>query len=354
MDVLNVLTRLVTAPGVTGFEHAGVTETAAELFREYGGPLGAEVTTDINGNAFAVVTGELCPEAAPTVLVMAHLDEVGMAVTKIEDNGMLRLSSAAGVDPRVLPGSRIKVYGFGGEFAGVAGATPPHLVASNETAYKMDELTVDLGLPFEKVRAAVAVGDRATFFPLPPLELKNGFIASKTLDDRALVAAELYCMELLKNRRFMGRIVFCASSNEEKTGLGAATGSFAADPDIGIVMDVTFGKCACCQDGFDMEKFTLGVGPNLHPVIFKRLKEAADEAKLAYEIEACMGPTGTDAVDLQIARRGVPCGLISPPVRYMHTNVEVINKESLLNCGRVLAEFICRIDKDWRDGLCWD
>ncbi len=354
MDVVKVLDRLVTAQGVTGFEHGGIAGTVAELFREYSeGFDNAEVRIDVNGSVFCTVTGDVEPENAPIVLVMAHQDEVGMTVTKIEDNGMLRIASVAGVDPRVLPGSRVRVYGRE-TLVGVAGATPPHLVASNKDAYKMEELTVDLGLPYERVCALVTPGDRVTFEPLPVLELKNGFIASKTLDDRALVAAELYCLELLKKRRFMGKIVFCASVNEEKTGLGAVTGSYTAAPDMAVIMDVTFGKSACDPDGFDMDKFTLAVGPNLHPVLFKRLKDAADAAKLPYEIEACMGATGTDATDVQVSRRGVPCGLISPPVRYMHTSVEVIQKETLLNCGRVLAEFICNIDKDWRCGLCPD
>ena len=352
MDVVKALDRLVTAPGVTGYEHAGISETVRGLFSEFSdGFSGAKVYSDVNGNAYCEIVGEL--GEGPALLVMAHMDEVGMGVAGIEKNGMLRMVSVAGVDPRVLPGSRVMVYGSR-PLLGVVGATPPHLVASADDAYKMEELTVDLGLPYEKVCELVTIGDRITFEPKPVLELKNGFLASKTLDDRALVAAELYCMELLKNRKFRGRVIFCASVNEEKTGLGAVTGTYNAEPDIGIVMDVTFGKCEHFSEGFDMDKFTLGAGPNLHPVIFKRLKAAAEGAKLPFEVEAVMGATGTDATDVQVSRLGVPCGLISPPVRYMHTNVEVIQKETLLNCGRVLAEFICNIDADWREGLCWD
>ena len=353
MDVVKVMNRLIKAQGVTGHEQSGITGEVSALFREFGEPLGAMVLTDINGNAYAMVTGELSPEEAPVLLVMAHLDEIGMIVTKIEENGMLRMASVAGVDPRVLPGSRVLVCGKK-ELIGVVGATPPHLFASNKDAYKMEELTVDLGLPYDKVCELVTVGDRVTFEPRDVLELKNGFMASKSFDDRALVAAELYCMELLKNRRFMGRIVFCASVNEEKTGLGAITATYSTKPDMGIVMDVTFGKCEHFSDGFEMDKVALGVGPNLHPVIFKRLKKAADDAKIAYELEAELGATGTDATDVQISRQGVPCGLISPPLRYMHTNVEVMKDETILNCGRLLAQFICNIDKDWRQGLCWD
>ena len=349
MDELKVLNRLVTAPGVTGFEQAGITETVCGLFREFTeGFEGARVWSDVNGNAYASVG-----EKGPTLLIMAHLDEIGMAVSKIENNGMLRLLSVAGVDPRVLPGSRVRVYGREA-LTGIVGATPPHLTESKKKAYEWDELTVDLGLPYGKVCSLVSVGDRITFCPDEALELKNGFVSSKTMDDRALVLAELYCLELLKKRRFDCRVVMCASANEEKTGLGATAGTYSVNPDMGIVMDVTFGKSANTSDGFDMDKLLLAIGPNIHPKMYSQLTAAADAAKLAWEPEPCMGATGTDATDMQVSRLGVPCGLISPPLRYMHTVAETINMETLKNCGRLCAEFITAIGEDWREKLCLD
>lgn len=349
METVKVLDRLVKAAGVTGYEHAGITETAAELFREFTqGFDNAKVWTDINGNAYASVG-----DKGPTVLIMAHLDEVGMTVTKIEDNGMLRIDTVAGADPRILPGSRVRVCGRR-ELLGVVGAVPPHLTASKEKAYKWSELTVDIGLSKERAEELVSIGDRITFWPDDVLELKNGLVSSKTLDDRALVAAELYCLELLKKRRFECRAVMCASVNEEHSGLGAKTGAYSVKPDMALIMDVTFGKSACSPDCFDMDKLTLGVGPNLHPKMFEMLKEAADNAKIEWEHEAVMGATGTDATEVQVSRMGVPCGLISPPLRYMHTNAETIKLDTLLNCGRLCAEFITALGGDWRDKLCLD
>ena len=349
METVKILDRLIKAKGVTGFERSGVTETAAELFREFTeGFEGAKVWTDVNGNAYASVG-----EKGPTVMIMAHMDEVGMAVTKIEDNGMLRVDSVAGVDPRVLPGSRVRVCGKR-VLTGVVGAVPPHLTSSQKKAYKWNDLTVDLGLGKERAQELVSIGDRVTFWPDDVLELKNGFVSSKSLDDRALVAAELYCLELLRKRRFDCRVVMCASVDEEHSGLGARTGTYSVNPDMAIVMDVTFGKSACCSDCFDMDKIALAVGPNIHPRMFEMLKDAADNARISWEYEPGMGPTGTDATDVQISRLGVPCGLVSPPLRYMHTNVETIKTETLLNCGRVCAEFITAIGEDWRDKLCLD
>ena len=349
MELVKVLNRLIKAPGVTGFEHGGIRDTVLELFREYTeGFDGARVWSDLNGNCYAEVG-----ERGPKLLVMAHMDEIGMCVMNIEKNGMLRMASVAGVDPRVLPGSRVRVMGKR-ELVGVVGATPPHLTASKDRAYKWDELTVDVGLPYEKVVELVSVGDRITFWPEDVLELKNGFLSSKTMDDRALIAAELYCLELLKKRRFDCRVIMCASVNEEKTGLGAATASFGVAPDMGIVMDVTFGKAANTSEGFDMDKLMLAVGPNIHPGMFRQLKSAAEAAKIPWEPEPCMGATGTDATDVQISGLGIPCGLISPPLRYMHTVAETISSETLLNCGRLLCEFITAAGEDWRDKLCLD
>ncbi|MBR6321510.1 MAG: M20/M25/M40 family metallo-hydrolase [Lachnospiraceae bacterium] len=349
METVKVLNRLIKAQGVTGFERSGITQTAAELFREFTeGFEDAKVWTDVNGNAYASVGS-----SGPTVMIMAHMDEIGMAVTKIEDNGMLRIDSVAGVDPRVLPGSRLRVCGRK-ELTGVVGAVPPHLSDDTKKAYKWADLTVDLGLKKERVQEFVAIGDRVTFYPEDVLELKNGFVSSKTLDDRALVAAELYCLELLKKRKFECKVVVVASVDEEHSGLGATTGAYSVKPDMAIVMDVTHGKSSCASDCFDMDKVALAIGSNIHPRMFEMLRDAADEAKIGWEYEPCMGPTGTDTTDVQVSRLGVPCGLVSPPLRYMHTNVETIQTETLLNCGRICAEFITALGGDWRDKLCLD
>lgn len=349
METVKILNRLVKAKGVTGFEQAGITETVAQLFREFTeGFEDARVWTDRSGSAFASVG-----RSGPTLMIMAHLDEIGMAVTKIEDNGMLRIASVSGVDPRVLPGSRVLVCGRK-DLTGVVGAVPPHLTGSRDKAYKWEELSVDLGLSKERAEALVAVGDRVTFYPEEVLELKNGFVSSKTLDDRALVAAELYCLELLKKRRFDCRVVMAASVNEEHSGLGAVTGAYSVKPDMAIVMDVTFGKSACSPDCFDMDKITLAVGSNIHPRMFDMLRDAADSARIVWEYEPIMGGSGTDATAVQISGLGVPCGLVSPPLRYMHTNVETIKTETLLNCGRICAEFITALGGDWREKLCLD
>ncbi len=349
MDIINVITELVTAAGVTGFEddagHGGGEAAAvAKLFREYTN----DVWQDVNGNVYARVgTG------APTLLVMAHMDEIGMAVNGIEENGMLRIVSVAGVDPRVLPGSEVRVCGKR-ELRGIVGAVPPHLLTSNEDAYKMEDLTVDVGLPYDTVVSLVSVGDRVTFKPEKPLELKNGLLSSKSLDDRGLVAAEIVCLELLKKRRYNCTVVMCASVNEEKTGLGATTGAYSVEPDMAIVMDVTHGKSACLADALPLDKLEITCGPNIHPKMFSQLCDTAKSLGIGYEVDACMGRTGTDATDVQVSRGGIPTGLISPPLRYMHTNVETISIDTLNNCGRMLAEFITSIDDDWREKLCLD
>ena len=177
MDYMATLAALTAAAGTSGNEDnvAGVVEG---LFRQYTG----DVWRDPLGNVYARVGS-----GRPVVLVCAHMDEIGMRVAAIEENGMLRMARVGGVDPRVLPGSEVVVHGVR-DLPGVIGAVPPHLLgADRDAAYAIEDLLCDVGYPPESVRELVNVGDTITFAPLPPLALQNGAVACKTMDDRALV-----------------------------------------------------------------------------------------------------------------------------------------------------------------------
>ena len=169
MDIFKAISDLTTLPGVTGNE-AAVSRAVQGYFRAHTD----DVWIDAMGNTY----GRIGNPDGPTLLVMAHMDEVGMMVTDIEENGMLRLRSVAGVDPRVLPGSEVRVFGRE-TLPAVVGALPPHLQNTDDKdkAYKIDDLVCDTGLPAERVRALVQVGDNVTFAPFPPMKLKNNFIA---------------------------------------------------------------------------------------------------------------------------------------------------------------------------------
>ncbi|MBE5761813.1 MAG: M42 family metallopeptidase [Clostridiales bacterium] len=346
MNTRSVISRLVTAPGATGHEEK-VGDVVLELFSG----ICDDVWCDKYGDIYAKIgSGE------PTVLICAHLDEVSMIVTDILENGMLKICSLAGVDPRVLPGSEVVVDGKV-QLKGIIGAVPPHLLTGKENAaYKIDDLTVDLGLPFEKVRELVVIGDIVRFDPIEPLELKNGRIAGKTLDDRAHVAVMIKAIEILKKRLINCTAVFCASVQEEKTGLGATLSTYNVRPDIGIAIDVTHGPTpgAGEYDCFPLDKLVLTRGSNIHPKVYKMLKKAGDDIGIPTVTEAAMGHTGTDAWSMQVTAGGCATGLISTPLKYMHTNVELLDVNTLENCAKLLAQFIANIDEDWEAQLCLD
>ena len=160
MDYASVLARLTTQAGVTGREQ-GVAAAIAQAFGAYTD----DVWTDKAGSVFARIG-----QGRPVVLVAAHMDEIGMMVTDILDDGFLRFRSVAGVDPRVLPGSQVVVDGKE-TLTGVVGAVPPHLLKERDNAYKMTELSIDLGMDAQTVRSLVSIGDMVRFDPMEPLAL---------------------------------------------------------------------------------------------------------------------------------------------------------------------------------------
>lgn len=345
MDFLEVIQKLTPKLGVTGHEKAAG-DAIKELFSAYT----KDVWQDKLGNMYA----RMGSEAKPTVLIMAHMDEVGMMVTDIEENGMLRLCSVAGIDPRVLPGAEVMVYGKEA-LPGVIGAVPPHLHMGKQNAYKMEELVCDIGYPKEKVEELVAVGDYVTYAPAEPLKLKNDYLTSKTLDDRALVAVMLYAMEQLQKRTIDCSVVFCASIQEERGGLGGTTAAYSVNPDIAIAIDVTHGPTVGADKTrtFAMDSVVMTKGANVHPGVYEMLKRAATDLGMKQEVEVSMTHSGTDAWNMQVVQGGIATGILSPPLKYMHTSVETIKMGTLTKIGQVLVQTLANIDENWEDALCF-
>ncbi len=348
MDIFQAIAELTVLPGVTGNE-AAVSVAVQKQFRRYTD----DVWIDAMGNTY----GRIGNPDGPTLLVMAHMDEVGMMVGKVEENGMLRLCSVAGVDPRVLPGSEVRVFGKE-TLPAVGGALPPHLQrdGDQEKAYKIDDLLCDTGLPADEVRRLVRVGDTITFAPLAPMKLQNGFIAGKTFDDRACVVCMLRAMELLQDRRLHCNVVFCASVQEESAGGGAKAGGYNIHPDMAIAMDVCHGPQPGAKptECVEFDKVSVCRGGNIHPKMYQKIVASAKEQNIAYETDVCFAHTGTDAWALQVERGGIPTGLISLPLRYMHTSVEVISTDTLNHCAKVIAGVAAGIGADWEESLCLD
>lgn len=347
MDMLQTISELIAAPGVTGAEQA-----VGEVIKRYFSAYTQDVWQDQYGNIY----GRIGQKCHPEVLIMAHMDEIGLMVTKVEDNGMLRMINVGGVDPRILPGSEVLVLGEK-PLPGVIGAIPPHLTGGQvDAAYQIPELVCDIGYDGEEAKKLVHVGDYITFAPKAPLQLKNGYLSSKTLDDRALVAVMLECMERLSKQKLQCSVVFCASVQEERSGLGGIIGAYSVQPDMAIAIDVCHGPTPGVKpfETTPMDKVLLTKGSNIHEKLVQLLMDSAKEQNIAFDLEAVMGHTGTDAWMMQIQRGGIPTAIVSPPLRYMHTSVETIRVETLHQCAKVLSGMIAALDEKWEDALCLD
>lgn len=348
MELMERLARLAAAPGATGLEES----VAAEVLRQLQA-MGAEAWQDRVGNVFGRVGA-----GGPAVLLMAHMDEIGMAVEAIEENGMLRLCKIAGVDPRILPGSRLVVGGREGPLFAVAGATPPHLQKKEEEppAYAWEDILCDTGLEAAKVRALVRVGDPVTLAPEPPLALLDGRVAGKTLDDRAPLAALLALFEGLCKAPPPCTAVLCASCQEEKSGAGAMAAARSARPDMALAVDVCHAPPPKAPfRAFPLEDLVLCRSASLHPGLYGLVEAAARAAGVSYQVEAAMAASGTDAWDMAVQNGGVATGLLSVPLRYMHTGAEVVSLSALANLEKTLEAFLRGLgDAAWKEALCWN
>ena len=348
MDMLDAISCLTAKPGVTGAEQE-IGQLVEQYFLTY--------TKDVWKDQYGNVYGRIGEKTKPEILIMAHMDEIGLMVTKIENNGMLRMINVGGVDPRVLPGSEVVVFGDK-PLPGVIGAVPPHLLNKEQTdiAYRIEDLFCDIGYDGPEARKLVHVGDYITFAPKPPLQLKNGYLSCKTLDDRALIAVMLECMEYLNKRKLKCSVVFCASVQEERSGLGGIIGAYSVYPDMAIAIDVCHGSMPGVKpfETAPMNKVVLTKGSNIHEKLLKMLQDSAKAQNIPIELEIAMGPTGTDAWTMQVQRGGIPCAIVSPPLRYMHTSVETIRIDTLHACAKVISGMIGDIDENWEEALCLD
>ncbi len=346
MDLLQRIARLTAAPGATGMEEAVGAEVLAQLKE-----LGAEVWQDTAGSVFASIG-----RGRPRVLLMAHMDEVGMVVQKVEENGMLRLCKIAGVDPRILPGSRLVIQGREGPVPAVAGALPPHLKPEGEPpAYAWEDILCDMGLSAEEAKRRIRIGDMVTLAPEPPLALLNGRAASKTMDDRAPLGALIEMFAALAKEDLPCTAILCASAQEEKTGAGAMAAAHSLAPDMAIAVDVCHAPPPESPfRAYPLEDVVLCRSAGLHPGLFSLLEDAAKETGISYQVEAGMSASGTDAWDIAVRAGGIPTALISVPLRYMHTGVEVIDLSTLAHMENLLARFLRGLCGPWEEALCWN
>lgn len=337
------LRKAAALPGLSGNEQA-VAGFIAESFR----PFCDEVRIDALNSVIGHIRGQ-----GPKVMLCAHLDEIGLMVSRIEKDGALRMRNVGGVDPRILPGMRVTVYGRE-TLLGVIGAKAPHLLteAERKKNYAREDLFIDLGMKAERVAELVQVGDL--------VQLEGGFTpllnrryAGKTMDDRSCVAILLRAMEQLQRMDTRADLYFVASCQEEVGGYGAMTAGFGVEPDFGVVLDVTHAKTpgAPPLDVCELDSPASALGPYIHPVLRRKLSEIAREINVKIQDDVMPRYTATDTDDLNNVRGGVPCVLLELPLKYMHTSVELLDMHTLEETARLLAAYCAAIDDSWRDEL---
>jgi endoglucanase len=350
VDIVPFLKRLSEADGVSGYEHE-----VRQIVEEEFGRLADQVRIDALGNVIALKRGT-GPEPRPAILIATHMDEIGLIVSELEE-GFLHFQQVGGYDDRVLLGQEVRVHGRR-TLSGVIGARPPHVLSQQERDQPVsyDKLRIDVGLSAQELPKQVRVGNLVTM-KRDLIELKGGLVAGKALDDRVCVAAAAVCLEELGRANHLWDVYAVATVQEEVGVKGAITSTFHLEPDIGIAMDVTWAKQPGTPDEYTYELGkgpTIGIGPNFHPKLQQALVEVADKLEMSYHLEPAARPGGTDAYAIQVSRQGIPAELISIPLRNMHTPVETVSIKDVERAGRLLAEFIARLDGGFLDSLVWD
>jgi putative aminopeptidase FrvX len=337
---------------LTSFGPSGVEAAAAATWREAARAFTDDVTGDVMGSTVARVPGTA---KGPLVAVMGHIDEIGLIVTHVDDEGLLWFGQVGGWDPQILIGQRVELATREGRIPGVVGKKPIHLLKPDERdkAPKLEDLHIDIGArDGDDARRQVRVGDVAVIAG-EPVELLNGRYASRSMDNRLGAFVALEAARLVAEAGGAPGPVAAVASAQEEVGLwGAITSTFALEPDVAIVVDVTHATDAPGVNKRTEGDHALGSGPVigrgtvLHPRVHDLLVEAAEAESIPYTVEATGRGTGTDADVVHISRSGVPTGLIGFPLRYMHSPVETMQLDDVENAARLIAAFALRLSAD--------
>jgi endoglucanase len=350
-DLKPFLKQMISLPGLSGYEDP-LREVISEAWR----PLVDELSVSKLGSLHGLRRGA-APEPRPRILLAAHMDAIGMMATRITADGLIYFTEIGGIDPRILPSTPVMVHGRR-PIPGIVAQPPDKLLPASAKGnpVEMRFLFVDTGLDGKEVNQLVRVGDLISF-DTDPMDLPGDLVAGHSLDNRASVAAVTACLEALVKLRHDWDVYAVATTQEEETLGGAYTSPFEIRPTIAIAVDVTFATGPGVKDyrGHGLNKGAmLGWGPNTHPYIFQSVKALAERIDLPHEVEVYPRYSGTDAMGMQIVAEGIPSLVISIPLRYMHTPVEVICMKDIERVGRLLAQFITDLTPDYVSKIRWD
>ena len=339
------LKELLEAKSPTGHEFA-----AQKVVDSYVEKSADKYSKDALGNRIAELTGN----GGPTLMYAGHIDEIGLIISHVDDKGYLYFEFLGGHDQVIPSGRRIHILTRNGPVLGITGKRAVHLLSPEDRKRvpERHDMWIDIGVTNRtEALSIVRFGDPAIYTDGPEI-LRGSIGVARAFDDKAGAYA---CMEafrrLAKEKNLAARVVSVATTQEEIGTRGAQVAAQGISPDVSIAVDVGHATDHPDADNRKFGRFTLSGGPiiargpNINPVVFDHLVEAAESLGIPYQIGAESRPTGTDARAIQMANGGVACGLVSIPLRYMHTPGEVVDLAVVEQTVQLLVEFACRVKK---------
>jgi endoglucanase len=341
MPLPDVLLKLLTAAGPSGYETA-----PAAVFAEAARAFADDVAVDVMGSAIARVKGST--PGAPLLAIVGHIDEIGLIVTHIDDNGFLRFIGVGGWDGQILTGQRVELLTQNGPLPGVCGRKAIHMLRDEDRkkVVELRDMHIDVGAKDgDEARELVRIGDVAVIAG-EPVELRNDRVVSRSMDNRlgAFIALEAARI-VAQVGGAPGDVAACGVVQEEITFGGARTTAYGLQPDVAIVVDVTHETGSPGVDLNELGKHEFGDGPViergsvLNPVVFELLHDAAKREEIPFTVQASARSTGTDADAIHLTRSGIPTGGVSIALRYMHSPVEMVQLGDVDACARLIAAF---------------
>ncbi|TCO71792.1 M42 family metallopeptidase [Marinisporobacter balticus] len=350
MQIRNILENLVETPSVSGFE-----QSASHIIESFLKDTCNDIKRDKLGNLIAYKKGNA--QKPIKIMLAAHMDEIGLMVKDIDEKGFVKFTTIGGVDQRTLLAQEVIIHGEK-NLLGIVATKAPHLQTPEEQkeSIKIEDMLIDIGLSKTAAEKIITIGDPITI-NRKIISLQENVVAGKALDDKAGVAAIIVCFKELKKWHHQCDVYGVATVQEEVGTRGAMVSTFQIAPHIGIAVDVGFGKTPELSKGDSLDLGRgpgIGFGANIHPKIHERLKKIAKEYNIPYQVDLSPANSGTDAQSMQISQSGVATGVISIPLRYMHTSVETVDIIDIKNTGRLLAYFITSLDdEDLEEFLCF-
>lgn len=342
METPPLFETLLKTTGPSGYE-----ADAAEAWRAEASF--AELSFDGIGSTIATIGEE---GAAPLLAIVGHIDEIGLVITHIDEKGFVHFTTIGGWDPQILIGQRVAIKGRSGFVPGVAGRKPIHLLDADQRkqVVKIKDMHIDIGADGrEAASELVSVGDPIVI-DAEPMAVAGGRLVSRAMDNRVGCYVALEALRRVQEAGGpRGRMAAVAAVQEEIGLFGSMTSAFETRPDIAIAIDVTHATDAPGIDETEVGSHPFGSGPaigrgsTLSPKVFELLRDTAEAEGIPFTVGASGNATHTDADSIQISRSGIPTGLVSVPLRYMHSPVEMLDLADLEATVKLITAFALRL-----------